>query len=62
MEDRLGKLAPNFLADLIVLEANPFRCSPEQLRDICVLGTMISGKWVYLEMPLAGSISSADKL
>jgi predicted amidohydrolase YtcJ len=59
MEDRLGRLAPNFLADLIVLEADPFICSPEQLRDMRILGTMVSGKWVYLESPLAGSISGA---
>ena len=31
MENRLGRLAPNHLADLIVLEQNPFTCDPNEL-------------------------------
>jgi hypothetical protein len=47
MEDRLGRLAPGTLADLIVLEHDPFTCSPSGLRDIRPVGTMIGGEWVW---------------
>ena len=47
METRLGRLAPGFLADLIVLDTDPFRCEAEKLKDIHPLGTMIAGEWVY---------------
>ncbi|HJW90753.1 MAG TPA: amidohydrolase [Anaerolineales bacterium] len=59
LEDRLGRLAPGFLADLIVLETDPFTCPPDQLHALRVLGTMVSGKWVYLDAPLNDLISSA---
>lgn len=47
MEDRLGKLAPGYLADLLLLDRDPFQCQPDELRDIHPLGTMVNGKWVY---------------
>ena len=47
MEDRLGKLAPNFLADLIVLEKNPFTCVSDELLTIQSSATMVGGEWVY---------------
>jgi predicted amidohydrolase YtcJ len=47
LEDRVGKLAPGFLADLILLDTDPFTCQPERLRDIRVLATMIGGEWVW---------------
>jgi len=50
MEDRLGMLAPGFLADLLMLDTDPFTCQPETLKDICPLGTMVGGKWVYREI------------
>lgn len=46
MEDRLGRLAPNFLADLIVLEKNPFICPPNDLLALESSATMIDGEWV----------------
>lgn len=49
MEDRLGMLSPGYLADLLVLDADPFTCQPEILKDIRPLGTMIGGKWVFRE-------------
>jgi len=49
MENRLGKLSPGFLADLLVLDQDPFNIDPEQIRDILPLGTMIAGEWVYLD-------------
>lgn len=47
MEDRLGKLAPNYLADLIVLETDPFTCDPDELLAMQSSATMVSGEWVY---------------
>jgi len=49
METRLGRLAPNFLADLIVLDASqdPFACLPEDLLEMQSSATMVAGEWVY---------------
>jgi len=47
MEDRLGKLAPNHLADLIVLEKDPFKCDPDELLSMQSSATMVNGEWVY---------------
>jgi predicted amidohydrolase YtcJ len=47
MEDRLGKLAPNYLADLIVLEKDPFTCDPDELLTMQSSATMVGGEWVY---------------
>lgn len=55
LEGRLGKLAAGFLADLLVLEADPFACEPEQLREIRPLAAMVAGEWVFLELPLNDS-------
>ena len=49
MEDRLGMLAPGYLADLILLDVDPFTCTPDQLREIQPHGTMIGGDWVFRE-------------
>lgn len=47
MEDRLGKLAPGYLADLIVLEHDPFTCNPTELLTLESSATMVGGEWVY---------------
>jgi predicted amidohydrolase YtcJ len=47
MEDRLGKLAPGYLADLLVLDNDPYSCAPEELLNIQPLATMVGGDWVY---------------
>ena len=49
MENRLGRLAPGYLADLIVLEASqdPFTCNPEDLLTMQSSATMVGGEWVY---------------
>lgn len=47
MESRLGKLAPGYLADLLVLDQDLFNIDPELIRDVRPLGTMIAGEWVY---------------
>jgi len=46
MEDRLGKLVPGYLADLLVLEEDPFTCNPATLREIKPNAVMIGGEWV----------------
>jgi predicted amidohydrolase YtcJ len=46
-EDRLGVLAPGYLADIVVLDANPLRIDPETLRDLKVLRTLVGGRELY---------------
>ncbi len=45
MEDRLGKLAQGYLADLIVLEADWYAIEPDDILTTAVLGTMTGGIW-----------------
>jgi predicted amidohydrolase YtcJ len=47
MENLLGKLAPGYLADLVILDTDPFTCDPDHLRNICPLATMVNGNWVW---------------
>lgn len=47
MEDRLGKLAPGYLADLLTLKRDPFACPPEMLFELRPFSTMVGGEWVY---------------
>lgn len=47
MEDRLGRLAPGCLADLIVLERDPFEIEPEALRELAPTAVMVGGDWVW---------------
>jgi predicted amidohydrolase YtcJ len=47
MENRLGRLAPNYLADLIVLEKDIFTCNPNDLLTLESSATMIGGEWVW---------------
>jgi predicted amidohydrolase YtcJ len=47
MENRLGRLAPNHLADLIVLENDPFNCNADELLTMQSSATMVAGEWVY---------------
>jgi predicted amidohydrolase YtcJ len=46
MEDRLGKLAPGYLADLLVLAADPFEVDPAALREMRPQKVMVGGEWV----------------
>ncbi len=46
-EDRLGKLAPGYQADLIVLEQDPFAIPPAELLEVESSGTMLNGEWVW---------------
>ena len=47
MENRLGRLAPNHLADLIVLENDPFTCNAAELLSMKSSATMVDGEWVF---------------
>ncbi|MGA2503052.1 MAG: amidohydrolase [Anaerolineales bacterium] len=47
IENHVGKLSAGFLADLIVIETDPFTCDPTDLFDIEPTATMIGGQWVW---------------
>ncbi len=47
LEDRLGQLAPGFLADLVVLDRDIYQIDPMEIGQVSVLGTMVAGQWVY---------------
>ena len=47
METRLGKLVPGYLADLIVLEQDPFVVPPSDLLEMQSSATMVGGEWVW---------------
>lgn len=46
-EDRKGKIREGFLADLAVLERNPFEVEPLELKDIRVDYTVVGGRVVF---------------
>ncbi len=46
---RLGRLAPGYLADLIVLEVDPFAIPVDALKDLRPLSTMVGGRWRWGE-------------
>jgi predicted amidohydrolase YtcJ len=47
MEQRLGKLAPGCLADLVVLDRDPYTISPTELLGVKVMATMVGGEWRF---------------
>ncbi|MGE5377426.1 MAG: amidohydrolase [Bacteroidota bacterium] len=47
LETRLGRLAPGHLADLIVLDWDPFTCNPDEMLAMESSATMVAGEWVY---------------
>ena len=50
MEKSQGRLAPGYLADLLVLEVDPLDCEPASLKDLSPTATMAGGHWVYGEI------------
>ncbi len=49
-EGFLGRLAPGYAADLIVLPSDPFTLSPQALRRLRPLRTMVGGEWVWTDV------------
>jgi len=47
VEDKVGMLRPGHLADLIVLDVDPFKCDPMQIYEIKPRATMFGGEWVW---------------
>jgi predicted amidohydrolase YtcJ len=50
-ERRRGRLLPGFLADLVVLDRDPVTISPDELREVQVVATMVGGRWVHNPPP-----------
>lgn len=46
-EHRTGKLAAGFLADLIVLDQDPFTLNPRLLHTLQPSATLVGGEWVW---------------
>ena len=46
-EDRKGRIAPGFLADLAVLDRDPFQVPPGELKDVRVIHTIVDGRVVF---------------
>ncbi|MCC6804120.1 MAG: amidohydrolase [Anaerolineae bacterium] len=49
MEDRLGRLAPGFLADLVVLDRDLYAIPPAEILETQVVATMVGGLWRWGE-------------
>jgi predicted amidohydrolase YtcJ len=50
-EHRRGKLVPGYLADLVVLDRDPFDLSAEELTEVQVVATMLGGRWTHNPPP-----------
>jgi hypothetical protein len=50
-EHRRGKLLPGYLADLVVVDRDPFECRPDELGEVSVVATMLGGRWVHNAPP-----------
>jgi predicted amidohydrolase YtcJ len=46
-EDRRGKIAPGYLADLVLLDRDLTRIPPEQIEQAAVEATVVGGRVVY---------------
>jgi predicted amidohydrolase YtcJ len=46
-----GTLLPGRLADLVVLDRDPFACEPGELPEVRVVATMVAGRWVFNPPP-----------
>jgi predicted amidohydrolase YtcJ len=46
-----GTLLPGRLADLVVLDRDPFACDPAELPELEVVATMVAGRWVHNPPP-----------
>jgi predicted amidohydrolase YtcJ len=50
-EHERGRLIPGYLADLVVLDQDPFVVPPEELPEVQVVATMVGGRWTYNPPP-----------
>ena len=50
-ERRRGRLVPGFLADLVVLDRDPFALAPDELPEVRVVATMVGGRWTHNPPP-----------
>jgi hypothetical protein len=50
-ERRRGKLLPGFLADLVVLDRDPYSVEQDELPAVQVVATMVGGRWVHNPPP-----------
>jgi predicted amidohydrolase YtcJ len=50
-ERRRGKLLPGYLADLVVVDRDPFAVEAEELPRVRVVATMLGGRWVHNPPP-----------
>jgi predicted amidohydrolase YtcJ len=50
-ERRRGTLVPGRLADLVVLDRDPFACEAAELPEVQVVATMVAGRWVHNPPP-----------
>jgi predicted amidohydrolase YtcJ len=46
-EDRKGRIAPGYLADLVVLDGDPLRVAPARLKDLRAVLTVLDGRVVH---------------
>lgn len=49
MEEKIGSIRPGKYADFVILDKNPLRIEPAQIRDIRVLQTIRAGLTIYKE-------------
>jgi predicted amidohydrolase YtcJ len=49
MDDRLGRLLPGYLADLVVLDRDLYAITPAEILETRVIGTMVGGLWRWGE-------------
>ncbi|TMM22799.1 MAG: amidohydrolase, partial [Actinobacteria bacterium] len=52
-ERRRGKLLPGYYADLVVLDRDPVTSAQDELPEVTVVATMLSGTWVHNPPPWA---------
>jgi predicted amidohydrolase YtcJ len=50
-EHRRGKLLPGYLADLVVLDRDPFAIPQDELPEVQVVATMVGGRWTHNPPP-----------
>ena len=49
MENKLGQLKVGFLADFVVLDKNLLALTPNQIKEVKILQTVVNGKTVYIK-------------